>query len=212
MGSSTWICHTTYTPDIKTALVDAQREVFENKLFKSPRPQIPSEEQIQRQLLHIEQTYEWRRDYALKVNAQVEAALAIGLFPNKRGLNWTRETLTLEFFKKEYLDSVEKAKQEPIKKFRSISGLRRICEANGTHSILDIRRISSKLRSFTASPLSDAEQNNIFETCFPTSSIIETKMEEIADRCAEIGWSAIYVVAYTQKAPTQIYFIGVTGD
>lgn len=79
----------------------------------------------------------------------------------------------------------------------------------GTHSILDISKVSDEPASCTASSLDDEELQHYFGTARPTRADIESNDEiyEEIDR-----GSARYIVAYEGDHPKHIIFLGYSFD
>ncbi|MGA2070233.1 MAG: hypothetical protein ABSG97_02695 [Sedimentisphaerales bacterium] len=82
-------------------------------------------------------------------------------------------------------------------------------DADGTRSILDLDHISKNPEFGAVSPLSPNELVRLFQTEQPTREMIEQSDElwEILDR----GWG-IYIIAYKDGSPDEIYFAGYSCD
>ncbi len=90
-------------------------------------------------------------------------------------------------------------------------------DASGTASILDMERIGDKPAYSTIVPLSDAELVRCFGTTKPTREMIEDNMAEAADEendlYENIGRGhGIYVIAYKDDKPSEIFFGGYSFD
>jgi hypothetical protein len=81
--------------------------------------------------------------------------------------------------------------------------------ADGTRSILDIRRISDQPDYFCAAPLSDDELEHYFGTTTPTEDTVRDCDDFWED--LERG-QARYVILYEGDEPSAIYFAGYSFD
>jgi hypothetical protein len=80
----------------------------------------------------------------------------------------------------------------------------------GTHSIIDIERISPIPSFCAAAPLSSEQLIAIFGTDKPEQKMVEQKRHEIQgirDR-----WEATYIIIYENGKPDEIFFAGFSGD
>ena len=83
-------------------------------------------------------------------------------------------------------------------------------EEEGTHSIIDITEISPTHEFGKAAPLDAQQLMNLFSTENPSRSMVEQKVNEIAQ--LREGWEATYIIVYENGLPDQIFFTGYTGD
>jgi len=81
---------------------------------------------------------------------------------------------------------------------------------DGTHSILDITRVSVKPDFGTISPLAHEELISMFGTHEPTSIMIEQKANKIME--LRERWQGTYIIVYKDGLPEQIYVAGFSGD
>lgn len=87
--------------------------------------------------------------------------------------------------------------------------------AAGTHSIIDITRVSTSPEFGSASPLTPQELFTIFGTEKPTRAVIDkigenqlfTHVTELRQR-----WEGAYIIVYKDEQPDEILFIGFSGD
>jgi hypothetical protein len=81
---------------------------------------------------------------------------------------------------------------------------------DGTHSILDIDRISDHVELFAIAPLSSSELIEIFGTERPTHEMIIEYEDIVMDlrRNAE----GTYIIIYKDDQPDEIFFAGFSGD
>lgn len=82
-------------------------------------------------------------------------------------------------------------------------------EEEGTRSILDIFRIGDAPDFGTAGPLSEERLEELFGTTQPTIEMIEESGEFFDD--IDRG-TCVYIVAYKDGQPDQIYFAGYSFD
>ena len=81
---------------------------------------------------------------------------------------------------------------------------------DGTHSILDIKKVSDEPDFGTISPLSPKELVSMFGTHEPTRAIVQQKADELMD--LRERWQGTYVVVYQDGLPHEIYITGFSGD
>lgn len=102
-----------------------------------------------------------------------------------------------------------------VKSPRSIADLFARMEAlgldtEGTHSILDMTSIGPEPAFGVLAPLDDDQIDALFGTLTPTRAQVDAArglIEQIRDR-----WEGTYVIAYQDGAPSEILFIGSSGD
>lgn len=83
---------------------------------------------------------------------------------------------------------------------------------SGTHSILDIVYgvgVQPDFGYITA--LDDAAYQRLFATTTPTVAQVEAELLAL-DSMIEARWQGVYVIAYEDGQPTQLFFVGVSGD
>lgn len=87
---------------------------------------------------------------------------------------------------------------------------------DGTHSIIDIKKITPTSDFGAAAPLSAEELKRIFGTEKPTREMIKTKEEDLVvflqEELGRSRWQGTYIVVYKGNEPVQIYFTGSSGD
>src|SRR5262245_39915755 len=82
-------------------------------------------------------------------------------------------------------------------------------DADGTRSILDMERISDEADYAAVTQLSDDDLVDLFGTTKPTPVMIESK-EELFE-ALERG-QGVYVIAYRDDKPSEIFFAGYSFD
>ena len=115
----------------------------------------------------------------------------------------------------------------PGAKHPSIDSAREDAAEEGTHSILDIDRVSEVPESCATTPLSTDELISLLGTDKPTHELIESILigEEELDFWEETGfdvyesfWDTIqrgecrHIFAYRGEEPTEIFFVGFSFD
>ena len=123
----------------------------------------------------------------------------------------TRKELDTLLALSEVLRGPRKSKRAP----KTIKQLLKQCGEDGTHSILDIERVSSTPAFGAVTPLSRQQLVDIFGTEQPTQVMVETWSARIDPLDAEPlygRWKGIYLIVYKDSQPDEIYFEGCSGD
>ena len=85
--------------------------------------------------------------------------------------------------------------------------------AVGTHSILEIARISAKSSFGAISPFPPSKLARCFGTDTPNHLEVEQAYESGAiDSFTSKRWQGVYVVVYRDGSRTEIFFAGCSGD
>ena len=82
-------------------------------------------------------------------------------------------------------------------------------DADGTRSILDMARVSDEVDYGSVTPVSDDDLVNLFGTSKPTREMIESNDELF--EALERG-QGVYIVAYRDDKPSEIFFAGYSFD
>jgi hypothetical protein len=123
----------------------------------------------------------------------------------------TRKELDELLALSEMLKGPRKTKRAP----KTIKQLLKQCGEEGTHSILDIERVSSTPEFGAVTPLSREQLLDIFDTVQPTQVMAEKWSARIDPLDAEPlygRWEGIYIIVYKDSKPYEIYFEGCSGD
>jgi hypothetical protein len=80
----------------------------------------------------------------------------------------------------------------------------------GTHSILDIAHIAEMTQFETAAPLTQEELLRLFGTTQPTRSVVEQHLEELQG--LRPRWCGTYIIIYHAEQPSEVCFVGHSGD
>jgi hypothetical protein len=142
-------------------------------------------------------------------------------------LNRFRETAETkeEPVRSRYIQMVEKIKHQLLhpetvlpkskqkRKPKTIAVLLKRQADGGTHSILDILRISSLPEPYTISPFPREKLTEFFESETPSHSKIQEVYESgsLEDFVGE-SWQGIYIIAFLDDSPCEIFFAGSSGD
>jgi len=105
--------------------------------------------------------------------------------------------------------------RRPKRKPKTIKQLLKQCGTEGTHSILDIERVSATPTFGAVAPLSNQRLLDVFGMEQPTHDMVEKWSTRIDPLDAELlyeRWEGIYVIVYKDSKPDEIYFEGCSGD
>jgi hypothetical protein len=104
---------------------------------------------------------------------------------------------------------ISPAADSPGPQHLSIRPARDAAGMDGTRSILDIEGVGDAIEIRVATPLDDETLEELYETAQPTHEMIETNMDffEKIDR-----GQAIYIVAYRDNKPGELFFAGYSFD
>jgi len=84
---------------------------------------------------------------------------------------------------------------------------------SGTHSILDIVSVSNTSEFRAVSPLPTSKLVEVFGTEKPSHAQIKRKYEGNAlEEYVGKPWEGIYIIAYRNGLPVEIFFAGCSGD
>jgi hypothetical protein len=123
----------------------------------------------------------------------------------------TRKDLDALLALSEALTGPRKRRRAP----KTIKQLLKQSEDSGTHSILDIERVSTTPSFGAIAPLSGQQLMEIFGTEQPTRAKVEKWSARIDPPDAEPlyrRWQGIYIIVYRDSQPDEIYFEGCSGD
>lgn len=104
-----------------------------------------------------------------------------------------------------FLDNAEKNPPKSIEELLERNGL------DGTHSILDMTGgISENFKWFSITRLPEESVANIFGTDKPNRSQIEAREHDLLSILGKAY--GLYLIAYENDQPSEIFFIGISGD
>jgi hypothetical protein len=190
MGASGWHYYVRYEPDIERAFTRLRHDVFRRGKYYRPRPL--TAQQRKRQIVELEKSL---------------ASCAGPEYDDD-----DRETLVPIFT--EQLAELRAPPRKPKRPRRiedQILQAKIASGESGTHSILDMKRISRVRGRSRITPVSGHRLVELFGTRKPQRSQVETYFSELMSDCErEQGY---YVVIYSATGnPVQILFAGSSGD
>jgi hypothetical protein len=100
--------------------------------------------------------------------------------------------------------------RRPTKRPGSIRELLNRAGESGTHSILDIERVSEDPGFGVAAPLPPNSVRQAFGTETPTHEDVERHWPDVAERLGR--WHSCYLVVFRDGEPHEYAFIGCSGD
>jgi hypothetical protein len=104
---------------------------------------------------------------------------------------------------------VEAGAAAPGARHASIEAAIEDADADGTRSILDMERVSDDPDYGLVAPLSDEDLVDLFGTSKPTREMIESNDDLF--EAIERG-QGVYIVAYRDEKPSEIFFAGYSFD
>src|SRR5215467_7663867 len=139
MGATTWAYFAPFHDDVGSALQALRDKVFADGAYRAPTGDF-DKAQHERNLGYLKTLYEAMEPGPVRENALrfVEQAREAG----------------------KQLQNERRRRRKP----RTIAGLLRQCGESGTHSILDIERVSSRSESMAVSALSSQQLSEFFGT------------------------------------------------
>jgi hypothetical protein len=118
-----------------------------------------------------------------------------------------------ERYKRLHEKEVTGSKPTPPPQPRTIEDLLEEQEDNGTHSILDITSVSARPKFGAVSPFPSSELVEYFDTDKPSRAVIEDRYEwGSLDKFTSKPYQGIYIIAYRDDKPEEIFFAGCSGD
>jgi len=112
----------------------------------------------------------------------------------------------LEAFEEAYSQEIERLKIIP----NSPDSLLQKYGYNGTHSIIDIKEISTVYNEIESGPLSNDILIDLFRTIKPSHDLIINK--EVDIQAMRGPYFCTYIIVYNDDQPSEIFFAGNSGD
>jgi hypothetical protein len=201
MGATGWKYFVPYEPDISAALQRLKQDVFARGeyVFGHGLPQKDFDSRVKR-LLPV---YE----------ARMKENFAKADDSSQSDMVRVAARHAAEHMKKE-LEKFRTSERKPSgKKPKTIAELLKQQAENGTHSILDITSVSSAEEFGAVSPLPKTKLVEVFGTETPSRAQIDELYESGSlEELASERWQGVYIVAYRDGSPSEIAFIGCSGD
>jgi hypothetical protein len=191
MGASGWSYFVPYEADISVALQRLRQDVFDRGDYLTADDILNSMDWE----AAAKKNAEWAKNPELSPDVRESYLKAASDY---RKLHWGR---------------VLEQKAAPAPKPRSIEELLEQEGENGTHSILDITCISARPKFAAISPFPQSKLVYYFNSDKPTHSVIEDRHEwGSLEKFTSKRWQGIYIVAYRDEKPNEIFFAGCSGD
>jgi len=208
VGATSWRYYTPYLAIAEAALQALRANVFARGQYVQPVESIdellpPTVRRLGQNPSSPAQRRQIEKE--LQVHRAIETGDMNGLSPAIRNFATQIRGLRQATGKKG-----PKVGRESLKRPASIKQLLERAGESGTHSILDIERVSRKPALGVASALSADSVLQVFGTDKPTHELVEQHWPEIAERLGR--WQARYLVVYHEGAPHEYAFIGCSGD
>jgi hypothetical protein len=103
-----------------------------------------------------------------------------------------------------------KALPEPTNMKERIYEIYEINGEEGTHSILDMAEIGQEPDFMRVAPLKESELILLFNTLTPDRELVEERIDRLMDFRSR--WMGTYVILYEDGEPTELLFVGFSGD
>lgn len=199
MGATSWQYFVPYQANVEAALQRLRSEVFAREEYA------PAITVTKAQL-----------DTALKgVGSDWESNLAFfkAQASDTKLPQTTRDKFLTLANQLEQMRKSGKSGQGSVAKPQTIDELLQSRGESGTHSILDMVRVSPTPELGAVSPLPKSEVVKVFGSEMPTRLQIEKKTKAGAlEGCTSKRWQGIYIIAYQDAKPVEILFAGCSGD
>ena len=206
MGATTWTCYTPYDPDPNAALERLRRETFAAGNYQKPRadvrknldlllrhtPGARNNPQLLAQIELLKHVFD-------AVESGSDASLTPG---EKRELNRLR-ALQAAGARLSMLRGIGRAP-------RSLDELLEEAGEDGTHSVLDIGRITKRRGYASAAPLPPRQLRAAFGSSTPTKAELQAGDWSFTEGIER--WQAVFFVVYESGRPAEYCFVGCSGD
>jgi hypothetical protein len=187
MGASGWIYFTPYQSDPANALAELRQQIYASGDFIN---------------------------YLAQSQAHLEKVVQNGSAEQQAWLSdWQQREYLFGRTPPDPAELLQEVGQQL--KEQTLDTIRLFDEGNGTHSILDIEYIAVEERTlYGASALPPDALLEIFGTPQPTHEQIEACYEHYPSPLDALyeRWTAIYMIVYHDREPSEYCFIGASGD
>jgi hypothetical protein len=199
MGATGWQYFVPYQADIAAALQRLREDVFARGEYSSGMT--VTKEQLDTAFKRVGSDWESNLDFFSAQAADPKLPQA------------TRDKFATLANQLKQLHETGKPTQSATLKPRTIDELLESRAENGTHSILDIVRVSPTPELGAVAPLPKPKLVEMFGSETPTRSQIEqkTKSGALESYTCE-RWQGIYIVVYQNAVPAELFFAGCSGD
>jgi hypothetical protein len=207
VGATSWRYYAPYQPIPEAAFQALRAEVFARAGYVQPAESIddlllPTVRRLGQDPDSPEQQRQVKKE--LQVYGAVETGDMSGLSPAIRTFAMQIRGLRQATGKR---GAKQRHRPTPPK---SIAELLKRAGQSGTHSILDIERVSEQPGFGVAGPLSADSLRQTFGTEVPTHEEVERRWPDVAERLGR--WQSCYFVVYRDGKPHEYAFIGCSGD
>lgn len=186
MGRSSWWVFVPYAGDLTQALETAWRQVFERRQYVDP---------LAASIAFLQPMNDDHPppDYAIFEREERMMRAAAGLPIGHSPSEWI---------------AILRREQQDYRLFQLVAG------PVGTHSVLDIDAIGQRSDDEGAYPLLDEDLEFLFDTVEPDHATVERNAHRIIDFTVGVndGWYAVYILVYAAGEPSEVAFIGCSGD
>jgi hypothetical protein len=208
VGATIWRYYTPYQHLPEAAFQALRAEVFARGEYAGPAESIddlllPTVRRLGGQPASPAQLRQMEKE--LQVHRAVETGDMSGLSPAIRAFAMQIRGLRQAAGKR----GARRGRLRPTRP-RSIPELLQRAGESGTHSILDIERVSGQPEFGVAVPLPPDSLRRAFGTDMPTHEEVEEHWPDVAERLGR--WQACYLVVYRDAEPHEYAFIGCSGD
>lgn len=191
MGASGWSYFVPYEADVSAALQRLRQDVFARGDYLTAEDTLDSMDWE----AAAKKNAEWAKNPELSPEVRESYLKAASDY---RKLHWGR---------------VLEPKGAPGPKPQTIEALLEQEAENGTHSILDIMCISTRPKFGAISPFPESKLLYYFNSEKPTHAVIEDRYEwGSLEKFISKRWQGIYIIAYRDEKPNEIFFAGCSGD
>ena len=198
MGATTWNYFTPYDDDAGAALQRLREQVFREGRYE--RFTLPPEE--------LESFQE--KPGVVDPSAPLEKQMQM-----QEGETFLQWAARIQKFADGIGGGTPKTEPDYSKKPETIDELLEEQGESGTHSILDIQRVSDEPDFGAVSPMPTERLREIFGTDKPTRKMVESKQgdyELVEDPLVSERWQGVYFTVYRDSRPDELFFMGTSGD
>jgi hypothetical protein len=201
MGATTWDYFATYDDDVSSALERLRQQTFRIGNYERF---VPTSDELERAVAFTEQIESETFDPEKSVHPK----------PGEPMLEWAMR-IQQQMNKLAGTPPKQSQRKEQANKPATIDELLEEQGESGTHSILDIQRVSDTPEFGAVSPMPAERLLKIFGTDKPTRKMVESKLGDVdlmEDPLVSERWHGVYFTVYRNDKPDEIFFIGTSGD
>ena len=189
MGATSWSCFTPYQENVGIALRRLRHEVFEQGEHRPP----PAVRRHAERTAHLREAVASLAEHGRGQDRGHDVDLA----EQGRGQDRGR--------------GVDLAEPDPIAP-ESIEELLEACGEAGTHSVLDIGKVSERPEGGSACPAPESVLLALYGTPRPTRPVVEAVPSVELERAAGlVDGQAVWLIVFSHDEPDEYYFAGRSG-